>query len=104
MDWLFSLAQLRELEAVLDAGPAASGGDEDQWRGREIPPAGLTARTAIGLPSRTSGPHVGRLTGQPSHLLLPFIPSTAEDVTAVADSAVPASPAANATQARATPA
>jgi hypothetical protein len=47
---------------------------------------------------------VGRLTGQPSHLLLPFIPSTAEDVTAVADSAVPASPAANAAQARAIPA
>jgi hypothetical protein len=47
---------------------------------------------------------VGRLTSQPSHLLLPFIPSTAEDVTAAADSAVPASPAANATQARAIPA
>jgi hypothetical protein len=46
----------------------------------------------LAFPSRTSGPHVGRLTSQPSHLLLPFIPSTAEDVTAAADSAVPAQP------------
>ena len=38
------------------------------------------------------GPDVGRLTGRPSHLLLPFIPSTAEDVAAAADSAVPAQP------------
>jgi hypothetical protein len=35
---------------------------------------------------------VGRLTGQPSHLLLPVIPGTAEDVIAAADSAVPAQP------------
>jgi hypothetical protein len=41
------------------------------------------------------------LTGQPSYLLLPFIPGTVEDVTAAPTPPSQRIPAANATQARA---